>query len=380
MSFKELPLMSDKKGTVLFYPYIPKNSASAIKKVLSGRWIGQGPMVEKFEKKFSRMFAKNNFCIVTGAGTDALHLAYILSGLKFGDEVIAPVYTCTATNIPFLYMGIKIKFADVDPITMNISVESVKKLITNKTKAIVCTHYGGLPCDMDELKKIASQKKIPIIEDAAHALGATYRNKPIGSLSEFTMFSFQAIKHITTGDGGMLCIKNKKLLDKARRIRWFGIDREGKQKGTWKNDIYEVGYKYQMTDIGASIGFESLKNFKKIINHRRKIYEIYLNELSKNNNIICVQDDDKRKKHAAWLFTILLEKKDFLQKKLREKGIETNQVHFRNDKYSVFKKFVKNSKFPNMDYIENKYLVLPIHLKVKTSDAKYICQLINKYI
>ena len=178
----------------------------------------------------------------------------------------------------------------------------------------------------------------------------------------------------------MLCIKNKKLLDKARRIRWFGIDREGKQKGTWKNDIFEVGYKYQMTDIGASIGIESLKNFNKIINYRRKIYEIYLNELSKNNNIICVDDHDKRKKHAAWLFTILLEKKDFLQKKLREKGIETNQVHFRNDKYSVFKKFVKNSKFPNMDYIENKYLVLPIHLKVKISDVKYICQLINKYI
>ena len=380
MSFKELPLMSDKKGTVLFYPYIPKNSASTIKKVLSGRWIGQGPMVNKFEKKFSKMFAKNYPCIATGAGTDSLHLAYILSGLKFGDEVIAPVYTCTATNIPFLYMGVKIKFADVDPATMNISVESVKKLITSKTKAIVCTHYGGLPCDMDELKKIASSKKIPIIEDAAHALGARYRNKPIGSISEFTMFSFQAIKHITTGDGGMLCIKNKKLLDKARRIRWFGIDREGKQKGTWKNDIYEVGYKYQMTDIGASIGIESLKNFNKIINHRRKIYEIYLNELSKNNNIFCVHDEDRRKKHAAWLFTILLEKKDFLQKKLREKSIETNQVHFRNDKYSVFKKFVNNYKFPNMDFIENKYLVLPIHLKVKISDAKYICQLINRYI
>ncbi len=326
------------------------------------------------------MFAKNNPCIATGAGTDALHLAYILAGLKFGDEVIAPVYTCTATNIPFLYMGVKIKFADVDPVTMNISVKSVKKLITSKTKAIVCTHYGGLPCDMDELKKIASQKKIPIVEDAAHALGATYKNKPIGSLSEFTMFSFQAIKHITTGDGGMLCIKNKKLLDKARRIRWFGIDREGKQKGIWKNDIFEVGYKYQMTDIGASIGIESLKSFNKIINYRRKIYEVYLNELSKNQDIICVNDEDKRKKHAAWLFTILLEKKDFLQKKLREKGIETNQVHFRNDKYSVFKKFVKNSKFPNMDYIEDKYLVLPIHHKVKISDVKYICKLINKYI
>ena len=380
MSFKELSLMSDNKGIVLFYPYIPKKSLKILEKRLSTRWIGQGPMVDKFEKKFSKMFAKNNPCIATGAGTDALHLAYILAGLKFGDEVIAPVYTCTATNIPFLYMGVKIKFADVDPITMNISVKSVKKLITSKTKAIVCTHYGGLPCDMDELKKIASQKKIPIVEDAAHALGATYKNKPIGSLSEFTMFSFQAIKHITTGDGGMLCIKNKKLLNKARRIRWFGIDREGKQKGTWKNDIFEVGYKYQMTDIGASIGIESLKNFNKIINYRRKIYEVYLNELSKNQDIICVNDEDKRKKHAAWLFTILLEKKDFLQKKLREKGIETNQVHFRNDKYSVFKKFVKNSKFPNMDYIEDKYLVLPIHHKVKISDVKYICQLINKYI
>ena len=191
MSFKELPLMSDKKGTVLFYPYIPKNSASAIKKVLSGRWIGQGPLVDKFEKKFSKMFAKNNPCIATGAGTDALHLAYILAGLKFGDEVIAPVYTCTATNIPFLYMGVKIKFADVDPVTMNISVESVKKLITSKTKAIVCTHYGGLPCDMDELKKIASKKKIPIIEDAAHALGASYKNKPIGSISELQCLVFK---------------------------------------------------------------------------------------------------------------------------------------------------------------------------------------------
>lgn len=380
MSFKEMPLMSDKKGVVLFHPFIPKNSMKSLKKVLSTRWIGQGPMVDKFEKEFSKKFSNGNPSIATGAGTDALHLAYILAGLKSGDEVIAPVYTCTATNIPFLYMGVKIKFADVDPLTMNISVQSVKKLITSKTKAIVCTHYGGLPCDMDELKKIASKRKIPIIEDAAHALGATYNNKPIGSVSEFTMFSFQAIKHITTGDGGMLCIKNKKLLDKARRIRWFGIDREKKQKGIWKNDIFEIGYKYQMTDIGAAIGVEALKSFKKIINHRRKIFKVYLNELNQNKNITCVNDNDKRKKHAAWLFTILLEKKDYLQRKLREKGIETNQVHFRNDKYSVFKKFARNSKFPNMDFIENKYLVLPIHFKVKVSDAKYISSLINKLI
>ena len=380
MSFKELPLMSDKKGTVLFYPYIPKNSLTALKKVVSSRWIGQGPLVDKFEKKFSKKFANGNHCLATGAGTDALHLSYILADLKKGDEVIAPVYTCTATNIPFLYMGVTIKFADIDPLTMNISVNSVKKLITKKTRAIVCMHYGGLPCDMDELKKIAKKNKIPIIEDAAHALGATYNNKPIGSISEFTMFSFQAIKHITTGDGGMLCIKNKKLIKKAQRIRWFGINRTGKQKGTWENDIFEIGYKYQMTDLGASIGLESLKDFKSILGHRRQIFKIYLNELSKNKNIICVNDENKKKKHAAWLFTILLEKKDQLQKKLREKKIETNQVHFRNDKYSIFKKFVKNHKFPNMDFIENKYLVIPIHPKITESKAKYICNQINKII
>ena len=135
-----------------------------------------------------------------------------------------------------------------------------------------------------------------------------------------------------------------------------------------------------MTDIGASIGLEALKEFKNILNHRKKLFEIYLNELSKNKNIICVNDDDKRKKHAAWLFTIILEKKDYLQKKLREKKIETNQVHFRNDKYSIFRKFVRNCKFPNMDFIENKYLVLPIHPKISKSNVKYICGLINKLI
>ena len=380
MPFKEMPLMPDKKGTVLFYPYIPKNSLASLRNVLSGRWIGQGPLVDKFEKKFSKMFACGKTCVATGAGTDALHISYILAGLKAGDEVIAPVFTCTATNIPFLYMGVKIKFADVDPLTMNISVDSIKKLITPKTKAIICMHYAGLPCNMDELKKIASKNKIPIIEDAAHALGAMYNNQPIGSISEFTIFSFQAIKHITTGDGGMLCIKNKKLVKKAQRIRWFGINREGKHKGTWENDITEVGYKYQMTDIGASIGLEGLKEFKDILNHRKKLFEVYLSELSKNKNIICVNDDDKRKKHAAWLFTILLEKKDYLQKKLREKKIETNQVHFRNDKYSIFRKFARNYKFPNMDFIENKYLVLPIHPKISKSNVKYICGLINKLI
>ena len=380
MSFKEIPLMKMNEGTVLFHPYISKNSFKNVKKVLSGRWIGQGPLVDKFENKFKSIFGKKNHCLSTGSGTDALHLSYILSGLKKGDEVIAPLFTCTATNIPFLYMGVKIKFADIDPQTMNISVQSVKKLITKKTKAIVCMHYGGLPCDLDELQKISNKFKIPLIEDAAHALGATFKGRPIGSISDFTMFSFQAIKHITTADGGMLCIKNKKLINKAKRIRWFGIDREKKQKATWENDIYEVGYKYQMTDLGASVGLEGLNDFKKVLSHRKKIFNIYLDKLAKNKNIQCVHKDDGKRTHAAWLFTIISREKDLIQKKLREKRIETNQVHFRNDKYSIFKNFIKGKKYPNMDYAENKYLAIPVHHKVSIKKAKYIADLINKIV
>jgi len=379
MSFKELSIMSDKKGTVLFYPYIPKKSLKILKKTLSTRWIGQGPMVDKFEKKFSDIFLGGKECVSTGSGTDALHLAYLLAGIKKNDEVITPVFTCTATNIPLLYIGAKIKFADVDPKTMNICIASLKKLISKKTKAIVCVHYGGIPCDMSEIRKLAKKYKVKVIEDAAQALGAEYNNKKIGDISDFTTFSFQAIKHITTGDGGMLCIKDSKLVDVAKRMRWFGIDRKKKQLGVWENDVKEIGYKYQLTDLGASIGYQGLLDFKKILSHRIKINEIYLKNLSKNPNIICIHDHDRKKKSAAWLFTILTKKKDYLQKKLREKNIETNQVHFRNDKYSIFKKFTKNQNYKNMDKIEDQYLVLPIHTKVSAKDAEYICKLINSY-
>ena len=380
MSFKELSIMSDKKGTVLFYPYIPKKSLKILEKTLSTRWIGQGPMVDKFEKKFSDIFLGGKECVSTGSGTDALHLAYLLAGIKKNDEVITPVFTCTATNIPLLYIGAKIKFADVDPKTMNICIASLKKLISKKTKAIVCVHYGGIPCDMSEIRKLAKKYKVKVIEDAAQALGAEYNNKKIGDISDFTTFSFQAIKHITTGDGGMLCIKDSKLVDVAKRMRWFGIDRKKKQLGVWENDVKEIGYKYQLTDLGASIGYQGLLDFKKILSHRIKISNIYLKNLSKNPNITCIYDYDKNKKSAAWLFTILIKKKNYLQKKLREKNIETNQVHFRNDKYSIFKKFAKNKKFKNMDKIEDQYLVLPIHTKVSVKNAEYICKLINSFI
>ena len=379
--FKDYPLIKESNKTVtLFYPYIPKNYLSALKKVFSTRWIGQGPLVDKLEKVFSKRFANNFPSVAVGSGTDALHLAYILADVKKNDEVICPIFTCTATNIPLLYIGAKIKFADIDPKTMNIDIQSVKKLITRKTKAIVFVNYGGLPCDLKELNAIAKKRKIILIQDAAQSLGAKYNNKSIVKYADYTIYSFQAIKQITSGDGGMLVFKDKKKLKKAYRIRWFGIDRLAKQGGTWENDIKEIGFKYQMTDIGASLLLESIKDFKKIWSHRRKLYKIYEKTLSKNSSITIMDKKKSGTQHSNWLFTICLKRKDYLQKKLRQNGVETNQVHFRNDRYSIFKSFTKGKKFKNMDLVENNYLVLPIHPKVKLSDAKRISNLIMKII
>ena len=379
--FKDYPLIKESNKTVtLFYPYIPKNYLSALKKVFSTRWIGQGPLVDKLEKVFSKKFANSLPSVAVGSGTDALHLAYILAGIKKNDEVICPIFTCTATNIPLLYIGAKIKFADIDPKTMNIDIQSVKKLITSKTKAIVFVNYGGLPCDLKELNAIAKKRKIVLIQDAAQSLAAKYNNKSIVKYADYTIYSFQAIKQITSGDGGMLVFKDKKKLKKAYRIRWFGIDRLAKQGGTWENDIKEIGFKYQMTDIGASLLLESIKEFKKIWSHRRKLYKIYEKILSKNSSITIMDKKKSGTEHSNWLFTICLKRKDYLQKKLRQNGVETNQVHFRNDRYSIFKKFTKGKKFKNMDLIENNYLVLPIHPKVKLSDAKRISNLIMRII
>lgn len=372
--FTDFPLLESKKKTYpLFYPYISKSSKNNIKKVLNSRWIGQGPLVDKFEIKFKEKFNPSLDCVAVGSGTDALHLSYLLSGIKKNDEVICPVFTCTATNIPLLYIGAKIKFVDVDPLTLNIDINHLKKIVTKKTKAIVFVNYGGIPCNLKELNKIKKKYDLKLIQDAAQSLGSKFMGKDISSFSDFTIYSFQAIKHITSGDGGLLVFrKNKKILSLAQRLRWFGIDRVKKQGGTWENDIKEIGYKYQMTDMGACLLIDSLKNFKSILNHRKKLFDIYKSKLSKLKNLRVLDTLDKNLTNSYWLCTVLCEKRLLLQKELRKFNIETNQVHFRNDRYKIFKKFIKKQKFPNMDSIQNKYLVLPLNYKISVKDAYFI--------
>lgn len=372
----EMPVMKEDEGVFLFYPNVPETAVEEVTKVLHSRWIGQGPRVAEFEQQFTKMFGGNGHSLAVGSGTDALHLSYILAGLRPGDEVITPVFTCTATTIPFLYMGVKFRFADIDPTTLNISIPHVRELVNEKTKAIVCVHYGGLPCDMNELLAIAAEYNIPVIEDAAHALGATYNGKPIGSISDFTMFSFQAIKHITTGDGGMLVVRDKDIVAKGERVRWFGIDRSNKQKGTWENDIWEVGYKYQMTDIAAAMGIAALKEFDKTLAYRQKLFEIYKRELRNVPGLTLIGADYTDRTHAAWLCTAIVEKRMDFMTYLRENKIESGQIHYRNDRYSVLGG--RREDMPMMDSVEDKYIVLPLNNHLTEAQIEYVCSTIKK--
>lgn len=372
----DMPLMPASEGSiVLFHPHISERQRQRVHDQLGTRWIGQGPTVERFEHEFSRMFCDGLPASAVGSGTDALHLAYLLAGIKAGDEVITPVFTCTATNIPLLYIGAKPVFADIEHRSLNIDVSHVRKLVTEKTKAIVCVHYGGLPCDMDELHAIAKDAGIPVIEDAAHAVGAVYKGRSIGSISDFTMFSFQAIKHITTGDGGLLAMKDPALHAKAKRLRWFGIDREGKQNGTWENDVWEVGYKYQMTDISAALGVAALEEWESVRDHRRALLSIYEQGLAGVSGVEFVGAGCTDRVHAAWLCTVFAKDRVKLQLKLREHRIESNQVHYRNDRYSIFQD--SRGSFPNMDAIEDDYLVLPLHTRMTEDDARRVVEVIR---
>ena len=376
MSSTNMGVTSENESpVVLFHPFVPEETAAKVAEVLSTRWIGQGPLVDAFEAEFETMVGRGK-SLAVGSGTDALHLAYLLAGVGPGDEVICPVFTCTATNLPLLYIGAIPVFADIDPKTMNISPESIRSLITEKTKAIVTVDYGGLPCDYAEINAIAKEFDLKVIDDAAHAIGAEYRDSQIGTLADFTTYSFQAIKHITTGDGGLLHVRDPEIAEKGKRLRWFGIDRKAKFSGIWANDITEIGFKYQMTDIGAAMGLAGLSHLPMVLSHRRMLLEKYENELRGISGLYNVGSESQGDRvHSAWLHTILVDSREELQTKLKSHGVESGQVHYRNDMYTVFGNY--REYLTNMDAVESKYLVLPLHLKVSENDVERICQIIK---
>lgn len=375
-SMNEYPLLDPKDGIPLFYPNIPQGAIDEVADTLSGRWIGQGPKVDEFENLFKNKFLGNHSALAVGSGTDALHISYLLAGIKESDEVIVPSFTCTATNIPLLYIGAKPVFADIDPETMNVSPKDIENRITERTKAIACVDYGGVPCNYEELNRICRKYGLKLISDGAHSLGTKYKDKYSAQEADFTIFSFQAIKTLTTGDGGLVAIKDPELLELAKKLRWFGIDRSAKQGGIWENDITDVGYKYQMNDIAAGIGLAGLRNIENTINNRNKLFKLYESGIKSSDIRIVGKSKTDDYFNSAWLITIIVnDDRIGLMRKLRDHGIESAQVHYRNDRYNIFGG--RRNDLPVMDQLEDHYLVLPLHTKIGEEHVNRICDVIN---
>lgn len=331
----------------LFQPYMSWRAGLYVLKTLYSNQLAEGPVVKQFEHEFATKFNKKNV-VALNSGTSALELAYDLAGIGKDDEVITPVLTCTATNLPLVRRGAKIVFADTD-YDLNINIQDVKRKITKRTKAIVFVHFGGNNRGLRELVAICKEFGIILIEDAAQAVGSDYWGK-----ADFSCVSLQAIKLLTSGDGGFLICRKKSDYEKAKRLRWFGIDRDQKQKGI-DVDVKEAGYKYHMSDITASIGLGNLRSIDKVIAHRKELIKIYESYGLQANMWLARGDsgdyeNDKRR--------------------MKEKGIEIGQHHFRNDRYSVFKKFKNHC--PIMDEVEGKYFFFPHHYGISKRTAHKI--------
>ncbi len=351
----------------MFWPFIPKQQIlKEIGDSLNGRWIGQGPKVKKFEAMFGKKFGYKHPLMVN-SGTSALELSYHLIGLKKGDEVIVPVLDCTAGQMGLLRLGVKIVFADVDK-NLNIDPEDVKRKLTKNTKAIVGVHVGGIPFSK-KLNDLATFYNIPLIVDAAQHMAKCK--------GDFICYSFQAIKHISTCDGGMLVVQDKEVYERAKRLRWFGIDRDSKEKKNyqaWEKremtfDIDEPGFKMQPTDIDACFGLAAFPYLDELIAHRKKLADTYRAHLPKQAVVLAGG--------SYWLFGVFVPNRDELAPYLLERGIDNNLAHLRNDIFSVFKKF--RSPCPKMDELEGQYLYLPINHKVSEKDVKYICKIITEF-
>jgi len=348
----------------LFHHYIPKEAGNEIAKLLQGHFIGQGEKVNEFEDEFCRVF-KQCFAVSLNSGTAALETAYDLIGLKEGDEVITTPLTCTATNMSLLHRKCKIVWADILEDTLTIDPLDVHSKITDKTKAIIQVHLGGIKADVGLVH-------IPVVSDACQGLGIFN--------GDYTCCSFQAIKHITTGDGGMILVKSKEDYQKAKLLRWFGIDREKKIACGWQAykeremtfDIELPGYKRHMNDIQATLGLIGLKYYNKVLEYRKKLFNIYLNELTGLDGIKVING----KTNVYWLATVLVERRDDFAKMLKSYDIETNVIQVRNDIYRVFGG--KRADLPVMNKVESKYLSLPLGMHLNENQINYICKKIRK--
>ena len=359
----------------LFKVHHPKNIGYKIEEVFKSGFITEGEYSDEFESKFSSYIDNENTCLVNSC-TSALTLAYHASDLSPGDEVITTAMTCMATNEPLYQTGAKIVFADIDPNTGNIDPDSVRKKVTSKTKLIVGVHWAGQPFDIDAISSIAKENNIKVVEDAAHALGAKYNGRKIGSHSDYVCFSFQASKHMTTVDGGSISCLNKEDDERIRKLKWFGLDRKFAGGSRWEQDITECGYKMHMNNINAVIGIEQMQYIDFIVGEHIRNGKFFDQNI-KNKKIKKLVQAPKAQS-SYWIYSLLTDDREDFKKYMHDNGIATDVVHKRNDSYSVFKKY-RDNDLAGLQEFESKLMNIPVGWWLTEKDREKIIEVVNAY-
>ncbi|EOA6616076.1 DegT/DnrJ/EryC1/StrS family aminotransferase [Vibrio vulnificus] len=301
----------------------------------SGKPINEGDAVYQFEEKFITKYQLPKTSMAMSSGTAALHAALTLSGIQQGDEVITTSLTAEPTNLAIKYVGAKPVFCDVDKSTGNISTSSILSSITKKTKAILVVHYAGYPVDIIKIREICNKYRIKLIEDCAHALGASVDNISVGNFGDYAIFSFQAIKHFTTVDGGFLVCNSQCDYEKGKKFRWFGMS---KGEDRTKLNVKEIGYKYNYQNVFATIGLIQLD----YIDDRVKCHienGNYYNKQFEKHGLNVFAKVINNTQPSYWLYTLILESKEqsiYLERYLIEKGISASKLHKLNHMHSVF--------------------------------------------
>lgn len=314
--------------------WIDEEDIDAVVEVLRSNWLTTGPKVEEFEKEFAS-FTGASEAVAVSNGTAALHAIMYVIGIRPGDEVIVSPLTFVATANAVIFQGGRPVFADVDPETLLIDPEEVKKRITSRTKAVIAVDYAGQPCDYAALRAITDRFGIKLIADACHALGASCKEKPVGTLADLTAFSFHPVKHITTGEGGMVTTNRKSWADKMRRFRNHGIDsdhRRREQSGTWYYEMVDLGYNYRITDLQCALGLSQLRKLPDWLKRRQEIAETY-NKAFADLPWLTPLTTRQDVSHAYHLYVVQLHpelkplNRASIFKALRKAGIITN-VHY----------------------------------------------------
>jgi len=367
-----------------FLPYgrqwLDEDDIQAVVQVLQSDYLTTGPKILEFEKAFAQ-YVGAKYAVAIANGTAALHAACFAAGIKEGDEVITTPITFAASANSVLYCGGKPVFVDINPNTYNIDPDEIRKRITSKTKAIIPVHFTGQPCNMKEIGNIAMEYNLIVIEDAAHAVGADYKGKAIGSISDMTTFSFHPVKHITTGEGGMITTNDRQLYNKLLLFRSHGITRNRdlmieEYQGPWYYEQLELGYNYRMTDIQAALGLSQLNKVDRFIKRRREIASIYTLAFSEEVNLITPLQQDGC--NSSWhLYVIRLNlkdlkcnRRDFFEYMLQENiGVNIHYIPVYKHPYYQ-KNGYRDVICPNSEQFYDTCISLPIFPKMTNEDVE----------